>query len=94
MEYVMAEGTHSAGNVAWPDLPLVTPMANSPARSSLGGAAMSMRKSEPRTPTILEAPGAVEHVTPPTGAPNLDIDEEEAPLRFQRIRDQQLNYMM
>jgi hypothetical protein len=48
---------------------------------------MPMRRSEPRTPPVLEAPGAVEHVTPPTDTPDLDEEADGAPLRFRTLAD-------
>jgi hypothetical protein len=48
---------------------------------------MPTRGSEPRTPPVLEAPGAVEHVTPPTDTPDLDEEANGAPLRFRTMAD-------
>jgi hypothetical protein len=48
---------------------------------------MPTRGSEPRTPPIPEAPGAVEHVTPPTDTPDLDEEADGAPLRFRTLAD-------
>jgi hypothetical protein len=46
---------------------------------------MPTRGSEPRTPPVPEAPGAVEHVTPPTDTPDLDEEADGAPLRFRTL---------
>ena len=43
--------------------------------------------SEPRTPPVPEAPGAVEHVTPPTDTPDLDEEADGAPLHFRTLAD-------
>jgi hypothetical protein len=77
----------AAGDNAWPDSPLVTPEQNSLARSSPGSAAMPTRGSKPCTPPVPEAPGAVEHVTPPTNTPDLDEEANGAPLRFRTLAD-------
>jgi hypothetical protein len=42
---------------------------------------------EPCTPPVPEAPGAVEHVTPPTDTPDLDEEADGAPLRFRTLAD-------
>jgi hypothetical protein len=76
MEYVTVGGTHPMiGDVAWPDPPLVTPAANSLARSS------------PGTPPVLEAPGVVEHVSPPATTPDIDEEADMSPLRFSSMAD-------
>jgi hypothetical protein len=81
VEYIAAGSAHpAAGDNAWPDSPLVTPEQNSLAEPSPGSARMPTRGSEPCTPPVLEAPGAVEHVTPPTNAPDLDEEADGAPL--------------
>jgi hypothetical protein len=88
VEYIIAGGAHpAAGDNAWPDSPLVMPEQNSPAKSSLGSAAMPTRGSEPCTPPVPEAPGVVEHVTPPTDTPDLDKEADGAPLRFRTLAD-------
>jgi transposase InsO family protein len=88
VEYIAAGGAHpAAGDNAWPDSPLVTPEQNSPAESSPGSAAMPTRRSEPRTPPVPEAPGAIEHVTPPTDTPDLDEETDGAPLCFRMLAD-------
>jgi hypothetical protein len=88
VEYIAAGGAHpAAGDNAWPDSPLVMPEQNSLAESSPGSTAMPMHRSEPRTPPVLEAPGAVEHVTPPTDTPDLDEEADGAPLRFRTLAD-------
>jgi hypothetical protein len=75
MDYMAAENTRvAADDMQWPDSPLVTPRANSPTGASPDNVVMPKRGSEPHTPTISEAPGAVRHVTLPTDT--LDIDEE------------------
>jgi hypothetical protein len=48
---------------------------------------MPTRGSEPRTPPVLKALGAVEHVTPPTDTPDLDEEADGAPLRFRTLAD-------
>jgi hypothetical protein len=89
VKYIAAGGAHStAGDNAWPDSPLVTPEQNPLARSSLGSAAMPTCGSEPRTPPVPEAPGAVEHVTPPSNTPDLDEEADDAPLCFRMLADQ------
>jgi hypothetical protein len=88
VEYITAGGAHpAAGDNAWPDSPLVTPEQNSPTGSSPGSAAMPTRGSEPRTPPVLEVPGAIEHITPPTDTPDLDEEADGAPLRFRTLAD-------
>jgi hypothetical protein len=88
VEYITAGGAHpAAGDNAWPDSPLVTPEQNSPTGSSPGSTAMPTRGSEPRTPPVPEAPGAVEHVTPPTDTPDLDKEADGAPLCFRTLAD-------
>jgi hypothetical protein len=88
VEYITVGGAHpAAGDNAWPDSPLVTPEQNSPARSSPGSTAMPTRRSEPRTPPVPEALGAVEHVTPPTDTPDLDEEADGAPLCFRTLAD-------
>jgi hypothetical protein len=46
---------------------------------------MPTRGSEPRTPPVPEAPGAVKHVTPPTDTPDLDEEADGAPLHFRTL---------
>jgi transposase InsO family protein len=88
VEYIAAGDAHpTAGDNAWPDSPLVTPEQNSPVGSSPGSAAMPTRGSEPRTAPVPEAPGAVEHVTPPTDTPDLDEEADGAPLHFRMLAD-------
>jgi hypothetical protein len=87
MEYFKAGDTHTASGGAWPDLPLVVPMANSPTRFAPCGVVMSMHRSEPRTTPILEAPRAVEHASPPMALPDLNADAGDAPLRFRHVSD-------
>jgi hypothetical protein len=88
VEYIAAGGAHPAtGDNAWLDSPLVMPEQNSPTGSSPGSAAMPTRGSEPRTPPIPEAPGAVEHVTPPTNTPDLNEEADGAPLCFRMLAD-------
>jgi hypothetical protein len=48
---------------------------------------MPTHGSEPRTPPVLKALGAVEHVTPPTDTPDLDEEADGAPLRFRTLAD-------
>jgi hypothetical protein len=48
---------------------------------------MPTHGSEPCTPPVPEAPGAVEHVTPPTNTPDLDEEADGAPLRFRTLAD-------
>jgi hypothetical protein len=48
---------------------------------------MPTREPEPRTPLVLEAPRAVEHVTPPTDTPDLDEEADGAPLCFRTLAD-------
>jgi hypothetical protein len=48
---------------------------------------MPTRGSEPHTPPVPEAPGAVEHVTPPIDTPDLDEEADGAPLRFKTLAD-------
>jgi hypothetical protein len=48
---------------------------------------MPTRGSEPRTPPVPKALGAVEHVTPPTDTPDLDEEADGAPLRFRTLAD-------
>jgi hypothetical protein len=48
---------------------------------------MPTRGSEPCTPPVPEAPGAVEHVTPPTDTPNLNEEADGASLRFRTMAD-------
>jgi hypothetical protein len=88
LEYVVVGSAHpAAGDTVRPDSPLVTPRPNSLARSSPGSVAMPTRGSEPHTPLVLEAPGVVEHVTPPTDMPDIDVEAEGAPLRFRTMAD-------
>jgi hypothetical protein len=88
VEYIAAGGAHpAAGDNAWLDSPLVMPEQNSPSKSSPGSAAMPTRGSEPCTPPVPEAPGVVEHVTPPTDTPDLDKEADGAPLRFRTLAD-------
>jgi hypothetical protein len=88
VDYVVVGNMHArAGDMQWPNSPLATPGANSPAKASPGSMAMTMHGSEPCTPATLEAPGAIKLGTPPADMFDINEEADNAPLRFRSMAD-------
>jgi hypothetical protein len=88
VEYVTAGGLHvGEGQTTWPEPLPHEPVVNSSVRSSPRSVAMPMCGSEPRTPLVLELPGAAEHVSPPDDTHDIDEEADGAPLHFRTMAD-------
>jgi hypothetical protein len=74
MEYMSVDDMLHGGDMAWPSAPQTAP---SPGVHELGHA-------EPFTPPARQG---VEHATPPSASPDLDVDVDDAPRHYRRMMD-------